>query len=315
MRWPWRYVSAPKIRQLGCADYQAALELMRQSPYETILMREQLEQLPAGRSSQYFLGSFVSSSQSSQSSQSVVCVGSSQSAHSGDPAWQLTAVCWVGANIIPWGFDEAGLDALAMRLRHSRLTANSFVGDAGQVLGLWSRLSSHFREPREIRSPQLSMVYQGKNHGSVCPDMSVQLADPSSFDLIFPASVAMFTEEVGYDPSQPGDYYAQRVRSFLENQRTYARFGSDFSGQTRVEFKADIGVLTSDLVQIQGVWVPPDMRGQGIAARGLCAVAEDIRERLGAGVHLYVNDYNLPAVRSYEKAGFATIGEYATIII
>ena len=82
-----------------------------------------------------------------------------------------------------------------------------------------------------------------------------------------------------------------------------------------MEFKADIGAYAGGIAQIQGVWVLPELRGQGIAAPCMASVARMVQARLGATVHLYVNDFNLCAVRAYEKAGFIHVGDYATIML
>src|ERR1700729_4285059 len=37
----------------------------------------------------------------------------------------------------------------------------------------------------------------------------------------------------------------------------------------RVVFKAEIGSVPPQVCQVQGVWVPPDLRGRGIASHGM----------------------------------------------
>ncbi|MDD7465326.1 MAG: GNAT family N-acetyltransferase [Actinomycetaceae bacterium] len=287
MRFPWQ-VSILPVRKLGRADYPAAAELMRHAPVETVLMRGWLDQpAPSG---QYFLGYF---------------------ADNGD----LQAVCWNGANIIPWGFDAESLAELAGYLAGSRIFANSLVGAAQQVMPLWELLRPTFAAPREVRAHQLSMLWQGERASVVAADSRVRAATRSEFGLVFPASVAMFVEEVGYDPSAKGNFYAKRVRSLIEQGWTFVRMGYDYYGRQRVEFKADIGAFAGGVAQVQGVWVAPDLRGRGLAAPAMVAVAQQMRQRFGVSVHLYVNDFNVPAVRTYEKAGFTVVGEYATVLL
>lgn len=285
---------AREVRELALSDYPAAAALMTRAPLETVLMRSWLDAPPHEISPmQHFVGLYEQDT--------------------------LQAICWTGANIIPWGFDESGLALLARYLLRQRLIANSLVGDAGQVLGLWRFLRTRYRRPREVRAHQLSMVWQGAAAGSPASslndvDTGLSLAQPDDFALVFPASVAMFTEEMGYDPSSRDDYFAMRVRALLAEGDTYVRFGRDYTGQKILQFKADVGARAAGVVQIQGVYVPPSLRGQGLASAAMRTLAQQVSTRFKAAVHLYVNDFNLPAVRAYEKAGFVTVGEYATVL-
>ncbi len=60
-------------------------------------------------------------------------------------------------------------------------------------------------------------------------------------------------------------------------------------------FKAEIGALSTQVALIQGVWVHPRHRGQGISAPGTAAVVDRIRRLYRRLPSLYVNQDNLPA--------------------
>ncbi|MFY9263472.1 MAG: GNAT family N-acetyltransferase [Actinomycetaceae bacterium] len=284
MRWPLR--RSGTIRRLNYFDKQAALELFARDPVASVLARMPFEQ------------------------------GYPRPAHAVgycEDDGDLTAVCWVGANIAPVGFSPAGLDALAHYLRSWRRLASSLVGPADQVMGLWDRIADFYPEPREIRPKQLSMVYRG---GTGLPgDPETRPATVGEGSLVVPASIAMFIEEVGYDPTMYGPGYVQRVHSLVRAGHTFVRMGKDPDGLDRVEFKADIGALAGGVAQVQGVWTHPDLRGRGIGSAAMVAVAEQIQDTIAPTVSLYVNDYNLPAVRMYEKIGFETVGHFATVLL
>ncbi|MBM7825646.1 ribosomal protein S18 acetylase RimI-like enzyme [Arcanobacterium pluranimalium] len=243
-----------------------------------------------------------------------------------DDAGALSSLCWQGANLAPWGFDSNGLDQLAKYLSKETIFANSIVGPADQVMGLWEKIKWRFPTPRDVRPHQLSMVFQGvdsrfaigagsswsvKNSSKA----TVRRAQITDFDIVYPASVAMFIEEVGYDPSTAGDVYPQRVKQLLRQGRTFVQIGRDPFGLPRVEFKADIGILAGGVAQLQGVWTAPDLRGCGIATSALTQVLGMIGQDMASTISLYVNDYNLGAIRVYEKIGFATVGEFATVLL
>ncbi|WP_394263308.1 GNAT family N-acetyltransferase [Trueperella sp.] len=281
-----RWLRRSRLRRLSAFDKSAAIALLDQDPVATILARVPIEQdvtRPA-----HALGLF-------------------------DDDGNLTAVCWNGANLVPYGFDDNGLDILADHLLSTRQLCNSLVGPADQVMPLWERVQRGYSKPREIRERQLSMVYKGTEQ--VAPDPQVRPAELGEGGLVVPASVAMFAEEVGYDPTIYGNAYAQRVHNLVRHGRTFVRMGPGPDGEQRVEFKADIGALAGGVAQIQGVWTAPDLRGQGIASRAMVTVSQAITAEIVPTVSLYVNDYNVAAVRVYEKAGFETVGMYSTILL
>ena len=57
-------------------------------------------------------------------------------------------------------------------------------------------------------------------------------------------------------------------------------------------FKAEVGAATSAACQIQGVWVAPALRGQGLGTAGTAAVAAAAQRDIAPVVSLYVNAFN-----------------------
>ena len=79
-------------------------------------------------------------------------------------------------------------------------------------------------------------------------------------------------------------------------------------------FKAELAVVTRHTAQVQGVWVAPEWRGRGIATAAMAAVVRDALRRVAPSVSLYVNDYNRPPRRVYERCGFQQVGTFATVL-
>ncbi|GAA4423439.1 DUF4081 domain-containing GNAT family N-acetyltransferase [Georgenia halophila] len=227
-----------------------------------------------------------------------------------DP-YRPEALCWAGANLVPVQVRESHLDDLVEHVRRRGRRCSSVVGPAEEVLPLWERLSPVWSRPREIRPDQPSMVI---DHAPVTvSDPAVRLATLEDVEAIVPASVAMFTEEVGYDPTTVGGAYAARVAELALNGRTYVRI-EDTGDGPEVIFKADVGALALGVAQIQGVWVHPEHRGRGLGTRGMATVIEDVRARLAPTVSLYVNSFNAAALATYDRVGFRRVGTYATIL-
>jgi predicted GNAT family acetyltransferase len=142
-------------------------------------------------------------------------------------------------------------------------------------------------------------------------DPAVRQVRPCEVGMLLPASVAMFTEEVGVSPIGPdgGAAYHARVAELVAAGRSLARIED---GQ--VVFKAEVGAVTPHACQVQGVWVPPALRNRGHGTRGMAAVVEFARRTLAPVVTLYVNDFNASARAVYRRVGFTEVGTFMSIL-
>jgi len=236
---------------------------------------------------------------------------------------QLVAICFAGANMVPVVPVEdprtAGraLDAFAELARAQGRRCSSIVGPADAVLGMWHRLRSAWPAAREIRADQPSMVIE--HAPLVTPDPKVRRSRAEEFDIVLPACVRMFTEEVGYSPvSGPNGPYETRVRGLIAQGRSFVRIDPDPAGRPRrasdVVFKAELGAVAGGVAQVQGVWVSPERRGQRLSESGMAAVVETTRAEVAPLVSLYVNHYNTRALAAYRAVGFRQVGTYATVL-
>jgi predicted GNAT family acetyltransferase len=220
---------------------------------------------------------------------------------------RVESLCWLGTQLTPVAADHAALDAFADAIVRLGRTCTSIVGRRDQVLDLWERMGTRWGRARDVRALQPLLVADGP--APVTPDPDVRLMRADEIDVLFPASVAMYTEEVGVSPLDGGRGYRHRVAELVRNGRAYAKVVDG-----RVVFKADLAVITPYTAQVQGVWVDPQWRGRGIATAGMAAVVNDTLRRVAPTVSLYVNDYNLPARAAYKHCGFEQVAELATVL-
>lgn len=222
---------------------------------------------------------------------------------------RLEGLCFAGANMIPLRGDPDALRAFADRAMHRGRTCSSLVGPAHPVLGLWNELADSWGPVREIRPDQPLLAMN--RLPDVPPDPLVRAVRPDELDRYLPAAIAMFTEEVGIDPTagDGGAGYRARVAELIATGRAFARFEGG-----EVVFKAEIGALSRRVGQLQGVWVHPRRRGQGLGAIGTAAVVERLVSGMGRSASLYVNSFNLPARAMYNRLGFRQVGTYATVL-
>ena len=222
---------------------------------------------------------------------------------------ELASALFVGANIVPIETTAAARAAFAQRLRLTGRRSSSMVGRAEEVLDLWRLLEPAWGRARDVRDKQpLLMIDRAP---AVPGDPAVRCVRPEEIDLLLPASIAMFTEEVGVSPVSGGMYsaYRSRVAELIAHKRSFARIDDG-----RVVFKAEVGAATSSTCQIQGVWVDPELRGRGLSISGMAAVVELARRSVAPVVSLYVNDFNRTARRSYDRVGFQEVGSFATVL-
>jgi uncharacterized protein len=221
---------------------------------------------------------------------------------------QLTSVCYSGANLVPVEASSAAVAAYAARARMQGRRCSSIVGPAAAVAELWGLLEPSWGVPREIRPVQPVLTISGLPQAE--PDPLVRQVRPHELDVLLPACVSMFTEEVGVSPigSDGGAAYRGRVAELIRAGRSYARIDDGL-----VIFKAEIGAVTPFACQVQGVWVPPAARGRGHAVRGMAAVVTAAL-RIAPVVSLYVNDFNTPARAAYQRVGFTESGTFMSVL-
>ncbi|WP_241249818.1 GNAT family N-acetyltransferase [Rhodococcus sp. X156] len=219
------------------------------------------------------------------------------------------SLCYSGANLIPVHGSPEAVAMFAELARRQPRACSSLVGMAHLVLPMWELLEDWWGPAREVRARQPLLALPGAP--LVTPDPHVRRVCPSDLPAYLPASVAMFIEEMGIDPTAAdgGAAYRRRVVEHIAEGRAYARFEDG-----AVVYKAEVGASSSTTGQIQGVWVAPERRGSGLAGAGTAAVAAAIRSshRLPS---LYVNDFNATARRVYERIGFHEVATFATVLL
>jgi uncharacterized protein len=221
----------------------------------------------------------------------------------------LVSALHVGANLVPVATTSAARAAFVKRWSALPRRCSSFVGPAAEVLDLWRGLSRAWGPAREVRERQPLLAID--HAPDVAPDPLVRAVREDEIDILMPACIAMFTEEVGISPVSGGaaSAYRARVLDLIRTGRAFARIENG-----RVVFKAEVGAVALGACQVQGVWVDPEHRGHGLSVGGMAAVVEQAQAHLAPRVSLYVNDFNEAARATYRRVGFEQVGVFATIL-
>ncbi|MEV0494586.1 GNAT family N-acetyltransferase [Streptomyces atratus] len=223
---------------------------------------------------------------------------------------RLRSLCYSGANLVPICATPEAIRAFSDRARRAGRRCSSIVGPAEPTAQLWRLLEPGWGPAREVRARQPLMVTESPAAG-VTPDPLVRRIRKDEIEVLMPACVAMFTEEVGISPmaGDGGLLYQARVAELIGTGRSFARIEDG-----KVVFKAEIGAATPQACQIQGVWVAPEHRGRGLSETGMAAVLRYALADVAPVVSLYVNDYNTAARRAYTRVGFREVGAFMSVL-
>ncbi|MFF3248292.1 GNAT family N-acetyltransferase [Streptomyces sp. NPDC002870] len=223
---------------------------------------------------------------------------------------RLRSLCYSGANLVPICATAEAVRAFADRARRTGRRCSSIVGPAESTTQLWRLLEPTWGPARDVRSRQPLMVTE-QLPDTIEPDPHVRRIRKEEMEVIMPACVAMFTEEVGISPTagDGGLLYQARVAELIGAGRSFARIDDG-----KVVFKAEIGAATTHACQIQGVWVAPEFRGRGLSETGMAAVLRYALEDVAPVASLYVNDYNTAARAAYRRVGFREVGAFMSVL-
>jgi ribosomal protein S18 acetylase RimI-like enzyme len=214
---------------------------------------------------------------------------------------RLHALCHLGTNVVPSGEGCGAFAELA-----GRAVPRMLIGEQDAVTDLWEEGRKRLGKPREDRHGQPVYVLSQPP----APGRSgVRNATKDDLDLLVPACAQAHYEELGVDPlRRDPNGFRWRTRVQIEEGRSWIWTDGD-----AILFKAEASAWTPAAVQLQQVWVDPDARRQGNAARALRDLIRLLLERVPS-VCLFVRAENLPAIRLYESVGMRHVLDYRSVL-
>jgi ribosomal protein S18 acetylase RimI-like enzyme len=215
---------------------------------------------------------------------------------------RLEALCHVGSNVVPSG---RGCGAFAEVAAAGR--ARMVIGDERAVSELWEALHDRLPAPREDRPGQPVYVVESPPEPG---ETALRPATADDLGLLVPACAAAHREEIGIDPlERDPESFRWRTRMQIEDGRSWI-----WRENGTILFKAEASAWTPRAVQLQQVWVDPQLRGRGYAQRGMRDLCRLLLERTPL-VCLFVRAENAPAIRVYEAIGMRQTGTYRSLIL
>jgi ribosomal protein S18 acetylase RimI-like enzyme len=214
---------------------------------------------------------------------------------------RLTALCHIGANVVPSG-DGCGAFARAAASSRARMV----IGEERAVDELWSEAGARMPTPREDRPGQPVYVLEQPPEPG---DTGLREATLADLGLLVPACAAAHEEEIGLNPlDRDPDSFRWRTQAQIGEGRSWLWLENG-----TILFKAEASAWTPEAVQLQQVWVDPSVRNRGYAQRGMRDLCRRLLEQVPR-VCLFVRPENAPAIRVYEAIGMRRTITYRSLI-
>ena len=138
----------------------------------------------------------------------------------------------------------------------------------------------------------------------------LRLATLDDLELIMPVHAAMAEAESGVNPLETDpEGFRQRCARRIEKGRVWVMVEG---GQ--LIFKADIQAETPEVIYLEGIYIHPALRGNGLGRRCLTQLSRDLLRR-AKSICLLVNEENESAHAFYRMCNYKLRGYYDTIFL
>jgi RimJ/RimL family protein N-acetyltransferase len=225
-----------------------------------------------------------------------------------EPNGNVRGVAFFGRQVVLAADDDAVVDAfaeVATAYRFERM----IVGPRATVERYWESVGKWHAPPRRIRQSQPVLAVDRSSLVRAGADaVTVRPAYPSEWEIVARNSAEMIEHELEYDPRSTSAEFNANVRIMIDR-------GLWWVGEHRGElcFFCNTGPRSEYTLQLQGIWTPEHLRGKGLATGALRAICEELLTEVPS-LSLYVNGFNEPALRLYERNGFRRVGEFSTLL-
>ncbi len=220
----------------------------------------------------------------------------------------LEGVALIGHTTLIEARSENSLTAFALVARESKTPIHIMMSDGKTIETFWNRYTDGIREPRLVCTELLFEL----NFPFVVQDCkwNVRLANPDELEQIAVAHDEVAFIESGSSPLlKDREGFLKRCAKRIEQKRTFVVFEND-----KLVFKADIVAETAEVIYLEGIYVAPEYRGQGIGSICLSTLSLQLMERV-LNVCLLSNVEFKGAHRSFAKAGFKNTDFCQTIFV
>ena len=223
---------------------------------------------------------------------------------------ELTAACHVGANLVPVQATEDDARVFAERALTRGRTRLHDRRPADRGAHLLGRRRRHLGPPaRAALGPAAPGDRRAARRSSPTRGCGARTIDDLGRGLPgLRRDVHRGGRRLARSTAAARSSTAPGSASSISRGWSFARFEDG-----RLVFKAEVACASPYAAQVQGVWVPPDRRGEGIAVRGMAAVVELVRPTSRRSSRS-TSTSTTARPAAYERVGFRQTATFATIM-
>ena len=219
----------------------------------------------------------------------------------------LEGVALIGHTTLVEARSEDALKALAHAARASEVPLHLIMSDGVNAESFWKYLGND-AQPRLVCEEllfEISFPFLVQK----C-DREIRTARMEELQEVAEAQAAIAFMECGVDPmTRDREGFLKRVARRIEQGRIFVVFENG-----EMIFKADIIAETSDVIYLEGIYVAPSHRGQGIGSACLAGLSLELLNRV-QHISLLSNVSFTDAHRSYLKAGYKNTGSCVSLFV
>lgn len=183
------------------------------------------------------------------------------------------------------------------------------LGEKEKIEQFWNYYAD---EGQELRLACRELLFEVRRAMQMSEEIvGLRLATLDDLEQIAPVQAAMAELESGINPLEvdPVGFRARCARR-IEMGRVWVLTDED----GRLIFKTDIQADTPDVIYLEGVWVNPAERGQGIGRKCMRKLCQDFLTRTKS-VCVLVNEQHARAHTFYRMCNFKMRGVYDSIFL
>jgi predicted GNAT family acetyltransferase len=219
----------------------------------------------------------------------------------------LEGVALIGHSTLIEAWTEDAMSAFAAKAKTERFAINLIMSEHEDALKFWQ----YYADNAVPRLTCTELLFESSFPMLVreC-ECDLRLARKQELELVAEAHAEVSFIETGTDPMvRDARGFLERVARRIEMGRTFVVFESG-----RLLFKADIIAEADGIVYLEGVYVAPECRGQGIGPKCLSKLTLQLLERSDR-VCMLSNVRFENAHRSFQKAGYRITGGCTTLFV
>jgi predicted GNAT family acetyltransferase len=220
----------------------------------------------------------------------------------------IEGVALIGHTTLIETLSNDALQAFAHIARESETPLHLMMSDGRSIENFWKYFAKENQEPRLVCTEllfELKFPFQVQKS-----EWDVRLAKPEELEQIAQAHAEVAFIESGVDPMvKDREGFLKRCLKRIEKKRTFVVFENG-----KLVFKADIVAETDNVIYLEGIYVSPDYRGQGVGSECLAKFSLDLLDRV-EHICLLTNVDFKNAHKSFAKAGFHNVDYCQTIFV